>query len=63
MDWKLLDKEGNFLQEVNCQYDACDFAAMMYCATKLEIDFQNQTGKIIEVGEIVATEDEDDEDF
>jgi hypothetical protein len=47
MDWKLFDKEGKFLQEVNCQYDASDIATMMYQATKVELDFINKSAKII----------------
>lgn len=47
MEWKLFDKEGNFLQEVNCQYDASDIATMMYEAKKVELDFDKQEAKII----------------
>lgn len=48
MEWKLLDENKNFLQEVNCQYDACDFASMFYGATRIEIDFIKQEATIIE---------------
>ncbi len=47
MDWKLFDKDGKFLQEVNCQYDASDIATMMYDAVKVELDFEKQEAKII----------------
>jgi hypothetical protein len=47
MDWKLFDKEGKFLQEVNCQYDASDIATMMYDAKQVILDFDKQEAKII----------------
>lgn len=47
MDWKLFDKDGKFLQEVNCQYDAGDIAQMMYGAVIVELDFIRQEAKII----------------
>lgn len=49
MEWKLIDKDGVFLQEVNCQYDACDLATMMYDASVIEINFHNKTATIKEV--------------
>lgn len=48
MKWKLFDIDGAFLQEVNCQYDACDIAVMMYKASKLDIDFEACTATIKE---------------
>lgn len=47
MDWKLYDKDGNFLQEVNCQYDSLDLATMLYGATKVEVDFEKSEARII----------------
>jgi hypothetical protein len=47
MDWKLFDKEGKFLQEVNCQYDASDIATMMYDAKQVVLDFDRKEAKII----------------
>lgn len=49
MDWKLLDKDGVFLQEVNCQYDACDLAVMLYNASVIEINFDEKTATIKEL--------------
>ena len=46
MDWKLYDKDKNFLQEVSCQYDASDIATMMYDATKVELDFSTKSAYI-----------------
>jgi antitoxin component YwqK of YwqJK toxin-antitoxin module len=48
MEWKLYDKDGNFLQEVNCQYDASDIATMMYNAKIIQLDFDKQEARIIE---------------
>ena len=47
MDWKLIDSNGKFLQEVNCQYDACDIANMMYDAIVIVIDFEKKEAKIV----------------
>ena len=47
MEWKLFDKEGKFLQGVNCQYDASDIATMMYDAKKIELDFEKQEATIV----------------
>lgn len=47
MDWKLFNRDNELIQEVNCQYDACDIAEM-YKATKLEIDFKKKEAKILE---------------
>jgi hypothetical protein len=47
MDWKLFDKEGKFLQEVNCQYDASDIATMMYEASIVQLDFNKQEAYIV----------------
>jgi len=52
MEWKLFDENRNFLQEVNCQYDACDFASMFYGATRLEIDFNRKEATIVEREEV-----------
>lgn len=48
MEWKLYDKDGNFLQEVNCQYDASDIAAIVYNAKIVQLDFDKKEAKIIE---------------
>jgi hypothetical protein len=48
MEWKLYDKDGNFLQEVNCQYDASDIATMMYNAKVVQLDFDKKEARIIE---------------
>jgi hypothetical protein len=42
MDWKLYDSNGEFLQEVNCQYDALDLATLLYEAVEVEVDFINK---------------------
>jgi hypothetical protein len=47
MDWKLIDKDGIFLQEVNCQYDALDLAVMLYAATIINVDFGQKEAKIV----------------
>lgn len=47
MEWKLYDKEGNFLQEVNCQYDSLDLATMMYNASEVKVDFKSKIAKIV----------------
>lgn len=47
MDWKLLNKDGEFIQEVNCQYDALDIATMMEDAKKVEVDFEKKEARII----------------
>lgn len=47
MEWKIYDKDGNFLQEVNCQYDAIDIAIMMYNAKIIQLDFDKKEAKII----------------
>lgn len=52
MEWKLFGKNKEFLQEVNCQYDACDIAMMMYDAKKIELDFDKKEAYIIEVNQI-----------
>lgn len=51
MDWKLYDEDGNFLQEVNCQYDSCDLANWNYNAEQIIIDFKTKTTKIIKKGD------------
>lgn len=47
MDWKLFDQNGDFLQEVNCQYDACDIATMMYEAIEVRLDFDKMEAYIL----------------
>lgn len=47
MDWKLLDENGNVLQDVNCQYDACDISQWDYNVESLKIDFNSKTATII----------------
>lgn len=47
MEWKLYDADGTFLQEVNCQYDACDIANMMYRAAQVLINFNEKSARII----------------
>lgn len=48
MDWIIIDKDGNFLQEANCQYDCCDLSVMFHNAKKIELDFNKQEARIIE---------------
>lgn len=48
MDWKLFDKDGNFLQEVNCQYDALDMSTMFHSGVKVLIDFEKESAYIVE---------------
>ncbi|MBU5245334.1 hypothetical protein KQI37_06425 [Bacillus halotolerans] len=47
MNWKLIDKDGEFLKWVNCQYDASDIATMMYEAQIVTLDFNKQEAKIL----------------
>lgn len=47
MEWKLLSENGTLIQEVNCQYDACDISQWDYNTTELKIDFINKTATII----------------
>jgi len=47
MNWKLFNCDGEFLREVNCQYDASDIATMMYDAKQVILDFDKQEAKII----------------
>lgn len=46
MEWRLLDEKGEFLQAVNCQYDACDIARWEYGATELHINFTSKEASI-----------------
>lgn len=46
MEWKIVDKEGNFLSEASCQYDCCDLAVMEYDVKIIEIDFEQKTARI-----------------
>jgi hypothetical protein len=48
MEWKLYDKQGNYLQDVNCQYDASDLAVMLYEAKIVKLDFNKQEAYIVE---------------
>lgn len=49
LEWKLYDKDGKFLQEINCQYDACDIATMIYNATEIKLDFKNKKANILRI--------------
>lgn len=48
LDWKLFDNYGNFLKEVNCQYDSCDISKYEFNAKSIRIDFSKQEAYIIE---------------
>lgn len=48
MDWKLYDVDGEFIQDVNCQYDSCDISLWNHRATKILVDFENKTTTIVE---------------
>lgn len=48
MEWKLYKSNGEFIQEVNCQYDALDIAVMLEDAKKVEIDFEKKEAKIVD---------------
>lgn len=48
MEWKLLNKDGEFIQEVNCEYDSCDISRWEHRATKITLDFKNKCAYIIE---------------
>lgn len=48
LDWKLYDKDGTFLQEVNCEYDSCDISRWEYGAVELKLDFKNKKAYILE---------------
>lgn len=49
MEWKILNKDGEFLQEANCQYDCCDLSVMLHGAKKIELDFEKMEARITEV--------------
>ena len=48
MEWKLFDQHGNFIQEVNCQYDSLDIALYDNNATRVEVNFIKKEAYIIE---------------
>ena len=48
LDWKLYDKNGIFIQEVNCQYDSLDIALFDHDAKKVEVDFIEKKAYILE---------------
>ena len=52
MEWKLFDENGDFLQEVNCQYDSLDIAVMFFGAEAVEVDFEKKEAKIIKKSNI-----------
>ncbi len=47
MNWKLFDVDGSFIQEVNCPYDASDFASM-FGAKRLELNYKKEEAYILE---------------
>lgn len=47
MDWKLFDEKGEFLQEVNCEYDSCDLSRWEYGASEIRLDFENKQAFIL----------------
>ncbi|MEC4565370.1 hypothetical protein L8C07_05385 [Paenibacillus sp. CMAA1739] len=49
MEWKLLNKEGVFLQEVNCQYDSLDLAVMLHGACRVVVDFDKKESQILHI--------------
>jgi putative restriction endonuclease len=57
VDWKLLSKEGNFLQEVNCQYDSLDLAVMLYGASKVVVDFVRKESQIVHMITAISIEE------
>lgn len=50
MEWKLFDTDGKFLQEVNCEYDACDLSQWEHGAVSLRLDFEKKEAHIIMTG-------------
>jgi hypothetical protein len=48
IEWKLFDRDGSLIQEVNCQYDSLDLAVMLRNAKKVEVDFEKKEARIIE---------------
>ncbi|MCM3257060.1 hypothetical protein M3664_04595 [Paenibacillus lautus] len=46
MDWKLFDSNGEFIQEVNCQYDALDLAVLIEEATIIIVDFNKKEARV-----------------
>lgn len=50
MEWKLFDTDGNFIQEVNCEYDACDISQWEHGAVLLSLDFKSKEAHIIAKG-------------
>lgn len=53
MEWKLFDRDKNFIQEVNCQYDSLDIATFDNNATQVLVNFEKKEAYII------ATKDDD----
>lgn len=49
MDWKIINKEGELLQEASCQYDCCDLSVMLYNAKSIEINFEKKEARITEI--------------
>lgn len=47
MEWKLYDEAGEFLQEVNCEYDSCDISRWEHGAVELRLDFKAKKAFII----------------
>lgn len=53
VDWKLYDTSGEFIQDVNCQYDSLDIALFDNKAVRVEVDFQKKEAYILEKGELI----------
>lgn len=51
-DWKLINKDGELIQYVNCVYDAIDIGSMLYGASEMKIYFDKMEA-VIEVSEDV----------
>jgi hypothetical protein len=52
MEWRLYDINGEFLQRVNCEYDACDIARWEYRADEIQLDFKWGEAYITKKGEL-----------
>lgn len=46
LEWALLDEQGQLIQRVSCQYDACDLSQELYDAIELELDFIHKEARI-----------------
>lgn len=51
MNWDLYDIDGEFLKEVNCEYDSLDISRWEFNAVEVRVDFKNKKTYIIAKGD------------